>query len=203
MLTTDSCLSSQEYIEKKGINYTILDISEDELKKAPSGYKKLAANIASPELSLGDVSFDLVFSKMLAEHIRNGEQFHKNILRILARKGLAIHFFPTMYSFPFIVNKLVPERLADKLLNIFAPRDRYQHEKFPAYYSWCYGPTRKQMHEFNSLGYEVIEYRGFYGHSYYRKVAPLRMLHDVKTRFFLRNPNPNFVNYAYVVLKKP
>lgn len=196
LLTTD-------YISRKGIDYSILDISEAELRKAPEQYNKIVADIASPEYSPSTAGFDLIFSKMLAEHLKDGEQFHKNVLRMLADDGVAVHFFPTLYTLPFLVNCLTPEALADKLLNMFALRDRNQYAKFPAYYSWCRGPIRNQLRKFEELGYEIIQYRGFFGHSgYYNRIPPLKKLHELKTNYLLKNPHPLFTSYAYIVLKK-
>ncbi len=164
---------SEDYIKEKHLDYTLLDISEEELSKAPKDYNKVLADIASPDFVLTS-QYDLVFSKMLAEHISNAEQFHKNVLSCLANNGLAVHFFPTLYTLPFLANYLFPEYIADILLNKFAPRNKHQHNKFPAYYQWCRGPSRKQIQRFISLGYDVVEYRGFFGHSgYYNKVKVL------------------------------
>lgn len=190
-------------IEEKGIGYSILDISESELDKAPNNYNKIVADITLPDFDI-DKRFGLVFSRMLAEHISDPAQFHKNIFEMLSVDGLAVHFFPTLYTLPFLVNCLLPDRLTEILLNVFAPRDKYQHAKFPPYYRWCRGPLRNQMRRFVNLGYEVVEYRGFFGHSgYYKKLKILNIIHDMKTRYLLSNPNPLFTSYAYVVLRKP
>ena len=85
-------LLSADYIRQSGIDYSILDISETELSKASINCTKIQADIASPDFSI-DGKFDLVFSKMLAEHIPDAEQFHRNVLRILAEGGIAVHFF--------------------------------------------------------------------------------------------------------------
>ena len=153
-------LLSAEYIQATGIEYYILDISETELSKAPNHCNKIVADIAAPDFSFNTTKFDMVFSKMLAEHIKDGEQFHKNVIKMLTDRGSAVHYFPTLYTLPFLINYLVPETLAAKLLKWFASRDSYQYAKFPAYYSWCRGPTRNQLSRLESLGYEIVEYRG-------------------------------------------
>ena len=139
---------------------------------------------------------------MLAEHITDPLQFHKNVLSCLANNGLAVHYFPTLYTLPFFANYIMPERLADILLHMFETRDRFQHAKFPAYYRWCRGPTHKQIQRFVSLGYEVVEYRGFFGHGYYQKIKVLDKINRIKTNYLLKHPNPIFTSYAYVVLRK-
>jgi 2-polyprenyl-3-methyl-5-hydroxy-6-metoxy-1,4-benzoquinol methylase len=196
-------LLSADYIHRKGISYYILDISEAELDKAPKTYMRIVKDIASPEFSQPATKFDLVFSKMLAEHVKDGAQFHKNVLTMLTKNGLAVHFFPTIYALPFLVNMLAPEVLLDKLSDLLTPRDRHQHAKFPAYYSWCRGPVRSQLKKYEQLGYEVIEYRGFFGHEgYYNKLRSLKRMHELKTGYLLRRPSPLFTSYAYVVLKR-
>ncbi len=195
-------LIEAKYMHTNNIDYSILDVSEEELFKAPKEYKKIKADISAPEIMI-KAKFDLVFSKMLAEHIKDAKQFHRNILKMLNSGGLAVHFFPTLYTIPFLVNRLVPEKLASRFLNYFAPRDSYQYAKFPAYYSWCRGPTSGQIQKFNGLGYEVVEYRGYFGHSeYYNRVKLIKRLHELKTSYLLRNPNPIFTSYAYTVLRK-
>ena len=192
-----------EYINRKSINYSVLDISETEMAKAPEQYNKIHADITLPEIVI-EKQFDLVFSKMLAEHVDNAEQFHKNVLTILNSGGMAVHFFPTLYAFPFLVNRLVPERLAEKLLRYFSPRDEYQTAKFPAYYQWCRGPVNSQVKKFTNLGYEIIEYKGFFGHPfYYNRIPFIRKLHEIKTAYLLKHPHPLLSSYAYVVLRKP
>lgn len=193
---------STDFIKEKNIEYYLLDISEHELKKAPENYNKIRADIASPHFNV-DTKFDLIFSKMLAEHITDPEQFHKNVLSCLNTNGLAVHYFPTLYTLPFIINYVMPERLADILLHMFETRDRFQHAKFPAYYRWCRGPTKKQIQRFFSLGYDVVQYRGFFGHGYYSKIKLLDKLNWIKTNFLLNHPNPVLTSYAYVVLRKP
>ena len=192
-----------DYVREKNLDYTVLDISAAELEKAPANYHKICADIAAPACELGK-RFDLVFSKMVAEHIPNAEQFHRNVFNSLNDNGLAIHFFPTLYTLPFAVNRVIPESFSSALLNVFAPRDRHQHDKFPAYYHWCRGPIPSQIRRLTGLGYEIVHYRGFFGHPrYYRHLKPLQMLHQMKTNRLLKKPNPYLTSYAYIVLRRP
>lgn len=195
-------LLNNDFIQKNAIDYSILDISEAELQKAPEGYNKILADAASKHLCLNK-QFDFVFSKVFLEHIKDPEQFHRNIYNLLSNNGISVHFFPTLYALPFVVNKLLPETISEILLDIFSPRDRHRHEKFPAYYHWCRGPIKTQCEQFRKIGFEVIEYAGFFGHSdYYKKLNYLRNVHEMKTAYLLKNPNPLFTSYAHVVLKK-
>jgi SAM-dependent methyltransferase len=195
---------SLEQIHKKGWNYTLLDVAEAELAKAPAGYPKIHADISSPRLAINQ-KFDFIFSKMLIEHVRDAEQTHRNIYNLLAPGGVAFHFFPTLYALPYIANWLVPEWISGTVLRLAHPERHAQGNrgKFPAYYRWCFGPTRKQIGKFERLGYTVDDYAGLYGHSYYYEKIPLvRNWHAWLTSFWLKHPNPWLTSYAYVILRK-
>lgn len=188
-------------VRDAGIAYTVLDISPRELDKAPDGITKVAADICGV-LPVGLGEFDLVFTRMLCEHVPDGGRFHRNVRRLLRNGGLAFHFFPTLFAPPFVVNRLMPERLASMLLDVVAPRDHQRHGKFPAYYSWCRGPAPRQIERLRALGYDVLRYRGYFGHGYYRRIP---LLHAVSNRIanaLIRHPVDSLTTYAYVVLRK-
>ncbi|MGH8461575.1 MAG: class I SAM-dependent methyltransferase [Stenotrophobium sp.] len=192
-----------EEVREYNLNYSILDIAQTELDKAPAGYHKVQGDIGSP-LSGTHAEYDFIFSKMLAEHLRNGKVFHENVFRLLRPGGIAFHFFPTLYAPPFVANLLLPERLASWILQLVSPRDNYQNAKFPAYYSWCRGPTAKQLQRLQRLGYEIERYNGYYGHEpYYARIPVIRTLHRLFTQFLLRHPSPHLTSFAYVVIRKP
>ncbi len=191
-----------QFITDNQLDCTILDISSTELEKAPSGYKKLVRNIEAEDfVSTGQ--FDLLITKMMAEHLKNGRLFHKNIFSMLKPGGLAVHYFPTLYALPFLANKLMPEWLSSFLLDIFLPRDHYQLGKFPAYYSWCYGPTPSMLKMLDESGYEILQYRGFFGNIYYTRIPIIRNLHSIYTQYLVRHPHPYLTSFAQIVLRKP
>ena len=190
------------FIQENNLDCTILDISSNELEKAPQGYKKLVQDIEAKGMVPFD-QFDFVVTKMMVEHIRNGRLFHKNIFSMLKPGGIAVHYFPTLYTLPFLINKLIPERLSSFLLDVFLPRDRYQLAKFPAYYSWCYGPTPAMLRMLNEIGYEILLYKGFFGHIYYSRIPVLRDLHKAYTQYLVNHPNPYLTSFAQVILRKP
>src|SRR5215510_6894588 len=64
-------LLSLDNMEEYGIEYTILDISIEELAKAPDAYNKIQGDITDPNLRL-DGKYDLVCSRFLAEHVPSG-----------------------------------------------------------------------------------------------------------------------------------
>ncbi|TWT79207.1 Methyltransferase domain protein [Planctomycetes bacterium CA13] len=192
-----------DYVQKHQLDYSVLDIAQQELDNAPPEYKKICADVGSREFEI-DETFDFVFSRMVAEHIQDGEQFHRNIFDMLKPGGVAYHFFPTLYSVPFTVNRLIPEWLSDPILNLVAPRhDMVQFGKFPAYYSWTRGPTHRQLARFDSVGFEVIRYAAGFGHNYYKRLPLVRTAGQSLGRFLLKHPNYWFCSFVFTVLRRP
>ena len=190
-------------VERLGLEYVVLDISADELAKAPAEYTRVQADIAGeqpPKLA----PQDLVFSRMLAEHIAEPERFHRNVRVLLRDGGIAFHLFPTLYELPFLINRLLPVRTSERFLLKLDPARRREGRKpkFPAYYRWCRGPHRRQLERFERLGYAIEEYVGFFGHDYLAKVKPIQLLEDRLAATLLRHPAPLFTSYAYAVLRR-
>jgi SAM-dependent methyltransferase len=192
-----------DFIRKHNLEYTVLDISEEELAKAPEGYLKLHHDIMDPDFErIG--TFDLAFSRMVAEHVANGAIFHRNVRRLLRDGGVAFHYFPTLFTLPYVLNYLIPERLSDALLHrVQGEREKEgNHGKFPALYQWCLGPVPHQLRRLEKVGYSIDEYIGFYGHSYYIKIKPVHALHVKISDFLIKHPIPWITTYAYVVMSK-
>lgn len=190
------------YVTARNLRYCLLDIAPQELAKAPSGYDKIAADICSGTVPPGG-PFDLVFSKMLAEHVREPRMFHRNVFGLLRPGGVAFHFFPTLYALPLLANRLIPERASAATLRVFSPRDPVKEGKFPAYYRWCRGPSAAGVRRFEELGYVVERYEGFFGHDYYDRIPGVRALHRLVTRFLVRHPITWLTSVAYLILRRP
>lgn len=180
------------------IHYTVMDISEEELALAPESYKKIVMDI-SGKMVEPTGQYDLVFSRFVAEHVKDARQLHSNVLALLRPGGFAVHFFPTLYALPFAVNLILPEWLSVRFLS----RDRQKRGKFPAHYRWCCGPTRKAIERYERMGYEVVEYAGFFGHGYYDGIPWLRRAHAVIRNWLLRHPVVYLTSFAWIILRKP
>lgn len=187
----------------QGLEYTVLDISEAELQKADGGYTKVVADVTAPIGSELEGRFDVVFSKMLAEHLRDGVRFHRNVFEMLRPGGIAIHLYPTLYALPFLVNRFASERLAYQILQRVAPRDSWKESKFPAYYDCCRGPSPRAQRLLHGLGYRVRKYKGYYGHGYFNRLPLLRRASDLAAHALMRHPLNAFTSYALVVLERP
>ncbi len=184
-------------------SYTIGDISRKELDLAPGSWNKFCFDIC------GDVSsiparFDLAFTRMLAEHVPDGYRFHSNVFSLLKPGGIAFHFMPTLYSPPFVINKLLPESISQGILRaFFVNRNEDDIPKFPARYSMCTGNSARLNRRFLSIGYAGVDIRTFYGHNYFSKIPIVRELDSGLTRLAYKRGLTQFGAYAYVTLVKP
>lgn len=182
----------------------VFDISAEELAKAADTVEKRVADLCTP-IAKGHESYDLVFSKMLCEHLPDARTFHSNCYSLLRPGGLAVHIFPTLYAAPFVINRLLPENISRELVRRLQPGrlENPKTEKFPAHYDWCSGPTRRTLQRYRNIGFEIVEWNGAFGHNYYRPIPPLDALERAKSRFLLRHPIPSLTSFAVAVLRRP
>ncbi len=199
---------SERKITRLGLDYVLLDDSAEELAKAPSGYRTFRASILDgPRVRqlVEEGPFDVVTSRWTAEHMPDGEAFHRQVFAMLTPGGAAVHLFPTLYSPPFVVNRVLPGAASAALLDTGSGgrrSDEGRHPKFASYYSWCRGPTARQMARLRSVGFTVERYVGFYGHGYYRRVRPLDAIHRRATARLLEHPVASLTSFALVVLRR-
>lgn len=182
----------------------VIDISATELAKANSRVHTRVADLCKPidnELA----AYDLVFSKMLCEHLPDPVVFHQNCFNLLRPGGLSVHFFPALGTFPFLVNKMIPEHTARKILDKVQPGrlDMPNLEKFPAYYRGTTGPTKKAFRKFEEFGFKVEQWKSSFGHTYYSVIPPLHALENAKSNFLRKHPIPRLASFSVVVLRKP
>jgi 2-polyprenyl-3-methyl-5-hydroxy-6-metoxy-1,4-benzoquinol methylase len=194
-----------DFLREHRLQCLVVDVSQSELDKAPSGYATLVADVSSPSFAAGDHSeaYDLVFSRVLAEHVTDARQFHANVRALLRPGGVAMHFFPTLWWPPFVVNRVLPEALAERVLLMSQPwREKSgKTGKFPAYYQWCRGPTESQLSRLTSAGFTVEHCVAYFGEPTHTPGRALRKLNDVWTDYMMRNPNYLFTSYAAYSLR--
>ena len=177
-------------------SYTVNDISEHELSLLPEGYEKACFDVSGDASNFGD-TYDVVFSRFLAEHVPDGVAMHRNVFGVLRKGGSAFHLIPTLYAVPFVINKLLPERLTDALLSTLSPR-RAISPKFPAYYSACYGNPARMIRMLKDIGYSHVEVRNFYGHFYYEKIPGLKQVHESFSALAAERDWTLLSSYAYI-----
>jgi SAM-dependent methyltransferase len=145
-----------------GVEYSMNDIDEHEMDLAPAGPARYVFDIGGN--SLPDQRFDLVTSRSVLEHVRHVDVAVSNSTRLLRAGGLAVHFMPTLYSVPFVVNRILPEPVADFVLQVVAPRDRDAAPKFPAFYDHCKSTDRniEKLHKVSGAEVAVVRVRVFW-----------------------------------------
>ena len=197
-------LLSLDEVRQTGLTeYVVTDVSADELGKAPSGYKKVVADITNAPTHLGE--FDLVVSRTVAEHLTSPAAFHTAVFDLLSPGGRAMHYFPTLYEPAFLANRLLPEALSDLILQRIQPHRAPggKHEKFHAYYRWCRGPTARQLARLRHVGFEIDEYVAVFGHGYYQSVPILNRLQTGVAEWLSRHPVAGLTAYCWVTLRRP
>ncbi len=191
-------------IEERGLDHEIVDVSAEELAKAPAGYRTVQADATSPEF-VARGPYDLIVTAFLAEHVPDSAALHRAVHAALRPGGIAFHVFPTLYEPAFVLNRLLPEALTDALLHRVQPGREAEgsRAKFRAYYRWCRGPSRRQLRRLEAAGFVVVEYTGYFGHNYFRKLPPLHRAEQALSRALARRPLPALTSYATVVLRRP
>ncbi len=198
-------LFGREALSHMGAELTVNDISETELAELPKGYRTACFDIAG-DLSaaeLGRAGYDLAFSRMVFEHVADGQRAWSNLYRILSPGGVGLAFVPTLYAFPFVVNWLIPDQLAASIVkSIYKNRTDESDPVFPARYSWTFASERKLAPMLKAIGYRDVMVIPFYGHEYYRPFPIVRDIHARFTKLARARDWRFFASYAYIAARK-
>jgi len=195
---------SLEEVEAMGLRYVVADVSASELAKAPAGYMTRTLTADGGGLDFGAEPFDLVVSKFVAEHVSDPVAFHSAIRDALRPGGLAAHFFPTLPSPPFLLNRVLAGR-GHRLIDLLQPGLRHADGplgKFDPHYRWCEGPTRRQYRRYHRVGFDVERYVVLVGHTYYARFPPLQRAADTLSRALVRFRSPLLSTYALLLLRR-
>lgn len=186
-----------------GLDITINDIDADELAMAPQGYGRALFDIAGDVDRAHVGAYDLIFSRMVFEHVDGVARAWGNCHLLLAHGGVALAFHPTLYAPPFLINKLIPEWLSARVLRFFFPgRHHGEQPKFPALYDWCYGDVGKVATMFDAIGFRDRLVAPFWSHGYFRAIPVLREIDAAFQNLARRRDWRSFTTYAYTVARK-
>ena len=198
-------LFGREALAALGAELTVNDISPVELAALPRGYRTACFDIAG-ELSAEEIArggYDLAFSRMVFEHVAEGERAWKNLFRLLAPGGIGLAFVPTLYAFPFVANWLLPDDFAAKIVKrLYKNRTDDEDPVFPARYSWTVASEKKLAPMLAGIGYREALVVPFYGHGYYRPFPIVRDLHAKFTALARARDWRFFASYAYIAARK-
>ena len=195
-------LFEEDEVRDASFSYTVCDISRTELAHLSDIYPTLHFDIGQP-LEAGFASqYDLMFSKMVIEHVRDVRQAYRNISALLAPGGICINFHPVLYSLPFVINRLFPESITTKMLDAFYPLPPGVHvPKFPAFYDLCVADERTAR-AVEGLGFTAVYVMPFYGHDYFRKIPGLRTVDRITSDLCRKYDLSHGASYAYTIAVK-
>ena len=196
-------LLQQETVGELGADYAICDISQAELDRAPGWLSKVQCDIGASDLQgLKRNQYDLMFSHMVMEHVRDVRQAYVNTFQLLREDGIVINFHPTLYALPFVVNRMAPEDLTRPLLQLLdKSRDDTGRPKFPAYYSWCVSTARAER-MIRAIGFREVFILPFWGHAYFDRVPLLRDLGRTMAAAAESRQIRSLSSYAYTIARK-
>jgi SAM-dependent methyltransferase len=135
-----------------------IDFSLEELRGNRQLTEKIVADVAGPTLPLRDGSADLVVSRSVVEHLHDNAAFFANCARVLRPGGVLLHTFPCKFA-PFsLLNQMLPNRFARRLLAWFQPQ--WQDTcGFPAFYDHCYFSAVRRLLAENGFANPQFEFR--------------------------------------------
>ena len=186
-----------------GVALTVNDIDARELSLAPKGFATACFNIA------GDVDpallgkFDLIFSRMVLEHVKDAPRAWRNMQALLAPGGVALAYHPTLYSLPFVLNWLMPEALSARALRAFIPwRHDDGYPKFPARYEMCFATPSRVEPMLRDAGFSEVLIAPFFGHRYLRRVPVAREAEGALQALADRRDWRLLASYAYSLARR-
>ncbi len=189
-----------------GFDVTLSDISARELSLAPDGYAKVTCDIAAPNAPdiLGRNAYDMAYCRMVMEHVPNVSAMWSNLHDVLAPGGVALSFFPTLYAPPYVLNRLMPEKLSRWLLETVFPdrKDDGDNPKFPAYYDHCFSEESRIMPMLRQAGFSDVVILPFWGYSYFWKFPGVKQIDAAFTTLAERKQWRAVSSFAYVIAIK-
>lgn len=150
-----------------------VDVSAEQLRANDDLDAKVLVAPGAP-LPFGDGTADLFVSRSALEHIDGVASVLAEAHRVLRPGGHTIHVFPSKLA-PFaIINRVLPRRVARRLLRTLVPGSD-QRLGFRAYYDHCTAAAMEQL--LRRSGFEVVETQvSYYQSHYFGFFVPLFLL---------------------------
>jgi SAM-dependent methyltransferase len=169
----------ETYHAKPGFQLIGVDISGEELALNPHLHEAIEQDICR-SLGLDGRQVDLILSRATVEHLHDTGAFLRHAQTALRPGGRMIVLFAGKWAGSTILNRLIPEALAVKLLHLLVPNSK-GYQGFKAYYDNCgYGAFSRAA---ESNGFTIADYYpNYYNSSYYQFFWPLHclsILHDL------------------------
>lgn len=195
-----------EQVRDMGVRLTVNDISARELELAPSEFSKACFDISAPlpkEILEGD-KFDLMFSRMVFEHVKDARRAWKNVYDVLNPGGVGLAYLPTLYALPYVVNMLIPEFASRAIVKMLYPHraDDGSSPKFPAYYDYSYSIDGKVRPMLETIGFREIDIVPFWGHDYFVSIPGVREVDHALSRLARARNWRALTAYTYIIVRK-
>ncbi|MGH7054474.1 MAG: class I SAM-dependent methyltransferase [Stellaceae bacterium] len=150
-----------------------LDILQTQIGANKSADLKIVGDVCGA-VPLRDGSVEVVVTRSVLEHLRDPRAAVREIHRVLTARGVCIHVFPARFS-PFpVLNRIIPDKIAHRLLFAFFP-EWSGHCGFPAFYRYCDAPAMAKIHTEAGLVVRSVECR-HYQSIYFKFFVPLYLL---------------------------
>lgn len=150
-----------------------IDIDAAELALNPMLDQAIATDMCE-SLGVPDGSIDLILCRAVVEHLRDTPAFLDNVQRALKPDGSAVFVFANKWSPPMILNRLIPHRVAERMLLALVPGTA-GYGGFKAYYDKCSFSGFKRELAIRKFDIEY-EYVSYYSSSYFQFFFPLHAI---------------------------
>jgi SAM-dependent methyltransferase len=194
------CLSADD-ITALNITYTCNDIAQSELNRAPSFVGTTCFDVAG-DLPEGSAIYDLIFSRMVLEHVEDGRRAWQNQYALLSEGGVVLNFIPVLYDPAFVLNSILPEAFSRRVLHLFKPHRSDDGEpKFQAHYSNCYCDDRLSA-MLRDIGFREVVVAPFYGTTYFQKIPVISSAYAAFTKAMAKRDIRKFAAFCFVIARK-
>lgn len=192
---------SREQKDRLGITLVGVDISADELARAPAGvYDRTITADLSTFTGTGDA--DSVVCQALLEHVPDTPGAMHRLATTAKPGGRVFLFAPSRNALFARLNLILPEGLKRRILFAVFPSKAQGHDGFKSYYDHC---TPRQIEEVaRHNGLEVEEQRLFWTSSYFMAFTPAFIIWRLwQLASYAVIGNNAAETFAYVLYKKP
>jgi 2-polyprenyl-3-methyl-5-hydroxy-6-metoxy-1,4-benzoquinol methylase len=182
-----------------------MDISADELRVNPFIKQTIIHDACCSDfetlLDKFKGHFHLVISHNVLEHVREPAITHAMVNFLLKPGGIAFHSYPTLFDPLMTASQLIPLKLAEKIL-FFVEPFRAGPGKFPTYYHKNRAFSQKLERWFETLGFEHVHHRDYWGTAYLYSIFPLQWVMDLFYWVVLKTRLKFFCSHSIITLRK-
>jgi ubiquinone/menaquinone biosynthesis C-methylase UbiE len=167
------CLFARHRPRDRTVRIIGVDASDEELIDNDDVDEKRVADITE-SLPFDRAAVDLLASRSVLEHLSSTERFIAESARVVKPGGYSIHLCASRFA-PFaVLNRFLPSRISQRLLDTFHPECRGRLG-FRTYYDRTYASGLREMLERN--GFDLVDLKvSYYQSGYYNFFVPLYVL---------------------------